>query len=445
MLIEFTKQNKTIPPFMANRKIGACPKSQYFRPRNDHKTIAILLPVVACLLFAACKKNASIQLSPSTNNLTMAALTNSKDTFSIISTTSWTASCNEPWVSLSQTSGTGNATIVLTGQANTGNTSSRSAAISLMASGTNYGVVNIVQDAGVIVVAGTGTVGAALNQLSRPYGICMDKSQNLYVADLDNNRVVKWAAGASQGTIVAGDGTSGAGLNQVSAPTSVFVDASGNLYISEVDNNRVTKWTPGASQGVLVAGSGTAGVGLNSLDVPMAIWVDPNANLYIADQNNYRAVEWTSGASVGIQIAGTGAFGSSLSQVLPGGIFVDSAGNAYIGDAGNARVVKWAPGAIQGIMVAGTGVAGTGLDQFSNPHGVFIDQPGDIYVADYANGRVMKWSPGAQQGAIVAGAADGSQGVALGQLASPISIWVDPAGYIYVAEQGSARVTRWAQ
>lgn len=43
-----------------------------------------------------------------------------------------------------------------------------------------------------VVVAGGNGQGSALNQLKGPEGIFVDASGNVYVADYVNNRVVKW-------------------------------------------------------------------------------------------------------------------------------------------------------------------------------------------------------------------------------------------------------------
>ena len=51
--------------------------------------------------------------------------------------------------------------------------------------------------------------GDAANQLYRPYGIALDASGNLYIADTENHRIQKWAPGASEGETVAGGNADG--------------------------------------------------------------------------------------------------------------------------------------------------------------------------------------------------------------------------------------------
>ena len=106
-------------------------------------------------------------------------------------------------------------------------------------------------------VAGTGTAGTALNQLNNPGQIVVDASGNLYVADSGNNRVLKFAAGSTSstnGTVVAGGNGAGSNANQLSNPQGVAVDSTGQVYVADTDNCRVVRWAPGASVGTTVVG-----------------------------------------------------------------------------------------------------------------------------------------------------------------------------------------------
>ena len=58
-------------------------------------------------------------------------------------------------------------------------------------------------------VAGTGSPGSESDQLYDPYGIFVDISFDLYVADSVNNRIQRFSSGQMNATTVAGNGTSG--------------------------------------------------------------------------------------------------------------------------------------------------------------------------------------------------------------------------------------------
>ena len=162
-------------------------------------------------------------------------------------------------------------------------------------------------------VADTGSPGNASNELNSPYGIYLDSNNNLYIADYFNSRVMKYLFGASNGTVIAGiTGLLGNGLNQLNYPTLLYVDSSENLYVSDTYNYRVMRWTNGASSGSIVAGDGTSGFALNQLSVPYGVWVDSNSNVLVAEYLNHRVTKWALGASSGIVVAGiTGSPGKN--------------------------------------------------------------------------------------------------------------------------------------
>lgn len=110
-----------------------------------------------------------------------------------------------------------------------------------------------------ITVAGiTGSAGVRPQQLRNPFGLLVDQSNNLYIADRGNHRIQKWIKDASNGTTVAGqsNGVSGNGLNSFNHPANVELDANGTIYITEVFNHRVVYWSNGSFSGILVAGTG---------------------------------------------------------------------------------------------------------------------------------------------------------------------------------------------
>jgi sugar lactone lactonase YvrE len=85
-------------------------------------------------------------------------------------------------------------------------------------------------------VAGGNGRGSAANQLFEPIALALDSNGDLYIADLDNDRVQRWAPGATTGATAA---------NQLGFPTGVALDTSRNLYITEYDNQRVLRWALG--------------------------------------------------------------------------------------------------------------------------------------------------------------------------------------------------------
>ena len=227
-----------------------------------------------------------------------------------------------------------------------------------------------VDSAGVIsTVAGSGTAGfsgdggaATAAQLNEPYGVALDGAGNLYIAEWNNNRIRKVNSAGVIST-VAGTGTAGfsgdggaATAAQLSNPQDVALDAAGNLYIADVNNNRIRKVN---SAGVIstVAGTGTAGFSGDGgaatsaqLHWPRGVALDGAGNLYIADNNNHRIRKVDSSGSIST-VAGTGTAGysgdggaaTSAQLSNPRGVALDGAGNLYIADTSNNRIRKVGP------------------------------------------------------------------------------------------------------
>ena len=149
--------------------------------------------------------------------------------------------------------------------------------------------------AGVTVAGGNGP-GANPNQLSSPAGLAVDSNLNLYVVDLGNHRVQKWPAGctsACSGVTVAGGNGQGSAANQFNFPFGVALDDSGNVYVADTNNHRVQRWAPGATAGVTVAGGNFAGSYPPDFRYPLGVTVDANRNVYVADTENNRVQKWS--------------------------------------------------------------------------------------------------------------------------------------------------------
>ena len=156
-------------------------------------------------------------------------------------------------------------------------------------------------------IAGTGATGfggdwgpATLAQFNSPYGIAVDDTGNIYVADMLNHRIRKINTSGII-TTIAGTGIAGyngdggrADTTELNQPCDIAVDHSGNIYISEHASQRIRKINP---SGIIntVAGNGTIGFSGDSSDATLAqlsypdgIAVDGCGNLFIADHGNNR-------------------------------------------------------------------------------------------------------------------------------------------------------------
>ena len=77
---------------------------------------------------------------------------------------------------------------------------------------------------------------------------------------------------ATSGVTVAGQIFSGSSLDKINFPDGIWVDDAANVYIADYYNNRVVKWAPGASSGVVVAGGNGKGNVEHSINSPCRQW-----------------------------------------------------------------------------------------------------------------------------------------------------------------------------
>jgi sugar lactone lactonase YvrE len=250
--------------------------------------------------------------------------------------------------------------------------------------------------------------------------VAVDVAGNLYIADFGHQRVRKVTASTGTITTLAGNGNwaySGDGgpatSAQLASPMGVAVDASGNVYIADMDNQRIRKVT--ASTGIITtfAGNGTRGFsgdGALAIDAelssPAGVAVDVAGNLYIADLFNNRIRKVTASTGIITTIAGIGGFGFSgdggpaidaeLGMLTyPAGITVDAAGNLYIADTYNQRIrmVTASTGIIT--TIAGNGILGYSGDggsatsaEMQYPESVAVNSGCYVFIVDSGNDRI---------------------------------------------------------
>ncbi len=353
--------------------------------------------------------------------------------------------------------------------------------LALDASGNMYitepyeGYVRKITAAGIIsTIAGTGpsysyggdggaATAAALNV---PWGVTVDATGNVYIADASNQRIRKINTTGIIST-VAGGGSSGLGdggqatTAMLHLPTGVALDAAGNIYIVDENDNRIRKVTSGGVITTFAGGwVGDGGPATTAaLFHPAGVATDALGNVYIADAN-YSRVRKVSTSGIITTIAGTGEQGYSgeggqataAELNYPYAVAVDGQGNVYIADVGNNRIRKVATNGVISTF-AGTGVQGYGGDgnaattaKFSGPYGIAIDVAGNVYIADLGNERVRKVGI---NGIINTIAGNGTQGYSgdggaatAAQLLSPGGIAVDAVGNVYITDQGNSRIRK---
>jgi sugar lactone lactonase YvrE len=296
---------------------------------------------------------------------------------------------------------------------------------------------------------GPATNGASF---SHPAALAIDSSNNIYIVDQGNSTIRKLASGhvsTLAGQVGSLGASNGFGTNaQFSGPFGIAVDKSGNIYVADTGTNLVRFITPAG----LVSTIGTSAD--PAFDAPSGVVVDSSSNVYVTDSGNEVIRMISPGGTVSVyegQLSsygdGDGAFGSTAATFKsPWGIAIDTNGNLFVGDSGNGSIRKVTPGLTLS-TIAGPdpsyGVEGP-IDGSSfqarlfGPNGLAVDGASNVYVADLSDNCIRQIAPNGTVSTL-AGSVDGSIGSADGtntssQFYYPSGLCVDKSTNIYVAD-----------
>ena len=398
--------------------------------------------------------------------------------------------------------------------------------------------------------AGPDVAGLGADSLCLPGGVAVDGAGNLYVADTGNNRVLEYnqpfAQAISVGfaaNVVFGQGGSftqavcaqtAAGL---CSPQGVASDSSNNLYVADAGNHRVLEFNQplgtfnaitgaGDTNADLVFGQGATGTDFASHNCvtntdsasavgmcnPLSVAVDGSGNVFVGDDGDHRVLEFNqplaplniatgAGDVTADLVLGQGSSGTDFTDFTCydgvggdpapsadgicnlNGLALDSAGDLFVTDISNSRVLEYlnplatgggspgtpgSSGDVTADVVFGQGgnfttavcggAASSGIAPSASvlclPDGVAVDGSGDVLVADASNSRVLKYvNPQSSPpvASVVLGQADllhnGINNPTAAALQAPEGLAIDSSGgsnRLYVADSNNNRVLGWA-
>jgi len=232
---------------------------------------------------------------------------------------------------------------------------------------------------------GQGTVA----QFFRPNSIAIDANDNLYVSDTGNHLIRKitgtglvstLAGTARTAGFVDGTGTSA----QFNRPFGLTLDVSGNVYVADNANNSIRKITPAG----VVSTYFVVDNMLRTLDSPTAVAFDSAGKLFVSQASTNGLVK--------IVVNNTFSLLTNVNDSGPIGTITFDTNNILYAAAGGA-IIKAQEPFTSGRLFAGSGQGfadGALLEaKFGGIAGLTIDSEGVMYVADGVNNRIRKISP----------------------------------------------------
>ena len=273
----------------------------------------------------------------------------------------------------------------------------------------------------VSAVAGTGAKGHAGDGaparsaiLNAPHEVRFDSKANMLVAERDAHvvRFVERRSGLISTLVGTGlpgfGGDSGpSSAAQLKQPHSIVLDRNDNLYICDIQNNRIRRRD--AASGILTTFAGNGETGDTPDEAPLtaplhgprSIDIGPDGTMYLILREGNKVFSIDPQRKILKRIAGTGAkgYGGDGGRALestwngPKGIAYAPDGSLYISDTENhvVRRVSLGDGTVS--TVAGTGMRGDGPDgdplrcALARPHGVCVHD-GILYIGDSENHRI---------------------------------------------------------
>jgi tripartite motif-containing protein 71 len=254
--------------------------------------------------------------------------------------------------------------------------------------------------------------------LKGPSAIAVDPSGNVYIADTNNDRILKFSP---TGVLLKSQGGFGWDGGQFNRPTGLGLDRGLNLYVADSQNKRAQLFDLNLNFVSAIQPPET--LDFHGLGATYDVAVSSSGELYISDTWNDWILQtdnfYAFKGKIGSFEAGEGRLTDPL------GLATDSRGNLYSADSGNKRIAVFDPfGNFQRSL-------GEGL--LSKPSDVAA-AGGEIMVCDQELSQVFCFD---QQGKLVW--QSGSKGDQIGQFREPSSLAVYE-NRLYVVEKGNNRV-----
>lgn len=178
--------------------------------------------------------------------------------------------------------------------------------------------------------------GSLESQLSRPWGVCVDKDSNIIIGDRRNNRIQVFCP---NGIFKFAFGTKGSADGQLELPAGVTTDRQNRIIVADKDNHRIQIFS---STGRFILKFGGYGRDLGEFQYPWDVAVNSLGNILATDTRNHRVQMFTSVGHFITKYSFDSAYYEKhlKSHITPRGVCFTPNGDILVTDFENHRIMK---------------------------------------------------------------------------------------------------------
>ncbi len=298
----------------------------------------------------------------------------------------------------------------------------------------------------VTTMAGSGTAGSTDDigltaSFNQPMGLCTDNKNNLYVADLGNNKIRIVTPDGKVSTLAGGGNAPDADGTFLSAsiyaPSSVAINGdTSSMYVSESLGNRIRY----LHNGNVTTLSNNTTIPYTIYFEPYGLSIDNSGNIFFVNWGYGDVTEITASQQVNLlastisPIAGYSTT-NIVSMYNPQGTALDNQGNLYVANTGSYDILKITPSGNVSVFVGG----------LEHPTSLAFDTNGNMYVVESGAGQIRRITPDGYITTVAGSPSNVSSQDGTGASAgfnNPFGIAIDANGVIYVSEAGGNKIRK---
>ncbi len=264
-----------------------------------------------------------------------------------------------------------------------------------------------------------GSRGTSAGQFSDPSAIATDANGLVWIADLSNDRVVRFNPSDFSGSFTV------FGADVFHEPQGIAVDSEGLVWVTAKNNedeSRIFRFNPGDFTDTITSFSTGNLIEFGDIATGLGGWMWVSLGNKIA---RFKPSDFSG------SFESFGEFGSNVGQfIVAAGIYVDKNGLIWVSDWIEGRVTRFDPSDFSGTVTA-----------FPLPHvsSITFDSAGYLWGVDRYAWRVFRWDPTTSRDSLVYLGKDGTQN---GEFRYPVGLAIAGTD-LFVLDSGNHRVQKF--